>query len=121
MVLDSGDRGLLPYEHAVFVVKILFPFPLVIAKLISDYFDNRQRSANCSKRFPYFVWYANRRCKILYCSENVNTINSNILHFLPWRPLLLFTAFHAQIFWCARWTCSVRKNIHGKIIPALLY
>jgi hypothetical protein len=34
------------FEFAVSHVKYAFPFPLVTAKLVDDYFDNRQYGAN---------------------------------------------------------------------------
>jgi hypothetical protein len=40
MVEDCGDRGLFAIGHEA-LVKILFPFPLVTAKLICDYFYKR--------------------------------------------------------------------------------
>ena len=43
------------FEHAVFEINVLFPFPLVIAKLIGDYFVIRRCGANCSVRFSNFV------------------------------------------------------------------
>jgi hypothetical protein len=36
-----------------FCLKILFPFPLVVGKLIGDYFYNRQYVANCLVRFSF--------------------------------------------------------------------
>ena len=43
------------FEHGVFEKNVLFPFPLVIAKLIGDYFVIRRCGANCLVRFSYFV------------------------------------------------------------------
>ncbi len=43
------------FEHGVFEKNVLFPFPLVTAKLIGDYFVIRRCGANCSVRFSYFV------------------------------------------------------------------
>ncbi len=36
---DRGDRGIFVVCTGSFSVKIFFPFPLVTAKLIGDYFD----------------------------------------------------------------------------------
>ncbi len=43
------------FEHGVFEKNVLFPFPLVIAKVIGDYFVIRRCGANCLVRFSYFV------------------------------------------------------------------
>ncbi len=45
----------LQFEHGVFEKNVLFPFPLVTAKLIGDYFVSRQCGANFSVRFSNFV------------------------------------------------------------------
>ncbi len=34
------------FEHAVFEINVLFPFPLVIAKEIGDYFINKRYAQN---------------------------------------------------------------------------
>ncbi len=36
----------LQFEHAVFELKVLFPFPLVTATCIGDYFINKQYAQN---------------------------------------------------------------------------
>ncbi len=45
-VSDRGDQGLFKVWTCTFWEKLLFPFPLVTAKLISDYFDNKRCSSN---------------------------------------------------------------------------
>jgi hypothetical protein len=43
-MLDDGLGPWLRFEHTVFVLKKLFPFPLATAELIGDYFHNRRRN-----------------------------------------------------------------------------
>ncbi len=43
------------FEHAVFQENVLFPFPLVTATWIGDYFEIRRCGPNCSVRFSYFL------------------------------------------------------------------
>ena len=37
---------LFPFEHAVFCVKNIFPFPLSITRLLGNYFYNTERAGN---------------------------------------------------------------------------
>ncbi len=46
MVSDRGDRGLFTVWTCSFWLKILFPFPLVTAKWIGNYFDNKRCGSN---------------------------------------------------------------------------
>ena len=59
-MLDNGlgpwrSRFIFNLNMVFFEKNVLFPFPLVTAKLIGDYFVIRRCGANCSVRFSYFV------------------------------------------------------------------
>jgi hypothetical protein len=45
-MLDHGDQVCLQFAHAVFELKVLFPFPLVTATYIGDYFINKRYAQN---------------------------------------------------------------------------
>ncbi len=50
VVFSDGGYGqmdiLYPFEHAVFCVKNIFPFPLSITRLLGNYFSNMERAGN---------------------------------------------------------------------------
>ncbi len=49
-----------PFEHAVFEINVLFPFPLVTAKWKGDYFEIRRCGANCSEHQYIPALYVNK-------------------------------------------------------------
>ncbi len=85
MVLDRGDRGLLPFEHTVSVVK----------NLISVSACNSKLKGKCKyKQCTIFIGTPNFPANCLIKAEN-------FLHCYPVGPLFLFThrQFGAPIYW----------------------